>query len=91
MGDAFLLSSLTSSFMVEGGNGNLIWSPISNTNTFSLNDSDWINSYGLPGLPSSGLPSVTLTKIVQANSVNQMASSLEAAREILEKMRELFR
>jgi hypothetical protein len=41
---------------------NLIWSPLSTTTTAATANIDWTNGYQIPGLPSAGTDSVTLSK-----------------------------
>jgi hypothetical protein len=51
-GDTTSQSGMTNASSTTGGN--FVWSPNATT-TAGVNDNDWTNGYGVPGLPSTGI------------------------------------
>jgi hypothetical protein len=55
-GDTTSQSGMTNASSTTGSTtgGNFVWSPNATT-TAGVNDNDWTNGYGVPGLPSTGI------------------------------------
>ena len=61
-GDSAYPSLATLMGVYAGGLGNFVWSPLSTTTTAATTNIDWTNGFTVPGLPSGGTDSFTLTK-----------------------------